>query len=231
VIVGKQKQLEEIWEMIQSHSKVLVLGCNTCVAVCHAGGNREAEILASLLRMLAIQKHVPLEIIHTAVARQCEHHADFQQITQELQWADCIVSTSCGAGVQFLAEIFPKVPIYPGIDTCFLGGTEEVGKWTERCQACGQCLLGLTGGICPLTRCAKRLLNGPCGGSIQGKCEINPDVSCAWQLIIDRLKHLGRLEEMYEQLPPLQDWSHDRAGGPRSVLKSKNSSNAEQGAS
>ncbi len=205
--------------MIQDRSKVLVLGCNTCVSVCHAGGNKEAEIMASLLRMLATQNHVPMEIMHKAVKRQCEDHQDFREIDQELQWADCILSTACGAGVQFLAERFPEIPVYPGIDTCFLGATEEAGFWTERCQACGQCILALTGGICPITRCAKRLLNGPCGGSSQGMCEINPEVNCAWQLIIDRLKQLGRLEELYEQLSPLKDWAQERAGGPRSVTK------------
>lgn len=222
MIVGKQKPIAEIWPMIQDHSKILVLGCNTCVSVCHAGGNKEAEILASLLRILATQNHVPVEIMHTAIKRQCEDHQDFYEISKELQWTDCILSTACGVGVQFLAERFPEMPVYPGIDSCFLGATEKVGLWTERCQACGQCILALTGGICPITRCAKRLLNGPCGGSSQGKCEINPELDCAWQLIIERLKHLGRLEEFYEQLPPLKDWSHERAGGPRSVTKEEN---------
>jgi len=110
------------------------------------------------------------------------------------------------------------MPVYPGVNTCFLGATEERGLWTERCQACGQCLLARTGGICPVSRCAKRVLNGPCGGSTGGHCEIDKEVICAWQLIIDRLNALGKIED-YEQISPLKDWSHDRAGGPRKVVR------------
>jgi hypothetical protein len=129
-----------------------------------------------------------------------------------------VVSLACGVGVQFMAEKYHSTPIYPGVNTTFLGATEERGVWTERCQACGSCILARTGGICPIARCAKRLLNGPCGGSSDGRCEINKDVDCAWQLIIDRLKALGKLDE-YEELSPLKDWSTDRAGGPRKVVR------------
>jgi hypothetical protein len=117
-----------------------------------------------------------------------------------------------------MAEKYHATPIYPGVNTCFLGATEQRGLWTERCQACGQCILAYTGGICPVSRCAKRLLNGPCGGSTNGKCEISKDVDCAWQLIIDRLKSLGRLDD-YEKIFAIKDWSTDRAGGPRKVVR------------
>jgi ferredoxin len=217
MIVGEQKPLEEIWDMIKDHRKVLVFGCNTCVAVCHQGGDKEAEILASMLRMKATQDGVNIEITHSGIERQCEHEF-FETAEDEIQGAEAVLSTACGIGVQFMAEKYPK-QIYPGLNTTFLGAVERLGVYTERCQACGQCILGETGGICPVARCAKRVLNGPCGGSTDGKCEISKDLDCAWQLIVDRLRLLGRLETDYEKLTPIKDWSTDRAGGPRKLVR------------
>jgi len=131
---------------------------------------------------------------------------------------EAVVSIACGAGVQFMAEMYRKTPIYPGIDTNFIGVTEEQGVWTERCQACGDCKLHLTGGICPITRCAKSLLNGPCGGSSNGKCEVDPETDCGWQMIYDRLKELGRLDQM-EVIIPINDWTTSRDGGPRKIIR------------
>lgn len=216
MIVGEQKPLDEMWEMIRGHQKVLVFGCNTCVAVCHQGGNKEAEILASLLRMRATQEGVDIEITNGGIERQCEHEF-FESAEKQIQETEAVLSTACGIGVQFMAERYAK-PIYPGLNTTFLGAVEEMGVYTERCQACGHCVLGETGGICPIARCAKRVMNGPCGGSTGGKCEINKEVDCAWQLIVDRLKMLGRMAD-YEKLAPIKDWSSDRAGGPRKLVR------------
>jgi len=216
MIVGEQKPLDEIWAMIRDHKKVLVFGCNTCVAVCQQGGNKEAEILASMLRMKATQEGVDIAIAHSGIERQCEHEF-FEKAENEIQAAEAVLSTACGIGVQFMAEKYPK-PIYPGLNTTFLGAVEKFGLYTERCQACGQCILGQTAGICPVARCAKRVMNGPCGGSTKGKCEINKEVDCAWQLIVDRLKLLGKMDE-YETLTPIKDWSTDRAGGPRKLVR------------
>lgn len=217
MIVGEQKPLEEIWDMIKDHKKVLVFGCNTCVAVCQQGGNKEAEIMASMLRMKATREGVDIEITNSGIERQCEHEF-FEKAEDEIQETEVVLSTACGIGVQFMAEKYPK-PVYPGLNTTFLGAVEQFGVLTERCQACGHCVLGQTGGICPVARCAKRVLNGPCGGSTKGKCEISKDVDCAWQLIVDRLSLLGRLESDYEKLAPIKDWSTDRAGGPRKLVR------------
>ncbi|MFP4030973.1 MAG: methylenetetrahydrofolate reductase C-terminal domain-containing protein [Desulfococcaceae bacterium] len=216
MIVGEQKPLDEMWEMIRGHQKVLVFGCNTCVAVCHQGGNKEAEILASLLRMRATQEGVDMEITNGGIERQCETEF-FDSAEKQIADTEAVLSTACGIGVQFMAERYAK-PIYPGLNTTFLGAVEELGVYTERCQACGNCVLAETGGICPIARCAKRVMNGPCGGSTGGKCEINKEVDCAWQLIVDRLKMLGRMAD-YEKLAPIKDWSSDRAGGPRKLVR------------
>lgn len=217
MIVGKQKPLDEVWEIIKDYNKVLVFGCNTCVAVCHEGGNKEAEIMASMLRMKAKQEGSNIEIKDSGIERQCEHEY-FEQARQDIEQADAVLSLACGAGVQFLGEKFPNKPVLPGLNTTFIGVVDEPGVFSERCLMCGDCILHLTGGVCPIARCSKSLLNGPCGGSENGKCEINPDVPCGWQLIYDRLKEQGRLE-LLDEVIPAKNWVSSRDGGPRKQVR------------
>jgi len=217
MIVADKKPIEEIIEAIKDYSKILILGCNECVTVCEAGGKKEVGILASALRMYFLNQGKEVKIDENTLERQCDHEY-LDEIVGQVDQYEAIVSLACGVGVQFSAEKYTSIPILPGVNTCFLGVTEERGLWTERCQACGECILASTGGICPVSRCAKRVLNGPCGGSTNGKCEINKEIDCAWQLIIDRLKALDKLDT-YEELSPLKDWSTDRAGGPRKVIR------------
>lgn len=217
MIVAEKKPIEEIIEEISGYSKILILGCNECVTVCEAGGKKEVGVLASALRMHFMNEGKDVTIDEHTLERQCDHEY-LDEIRDRVDQYDAIVSLACGVGVQFAAEKYQQTPLLPGVNTCFLGVTEDRGLWTERCQACGKCMLASTGGICPVSRCAKRLLNGPCGGSTKGKCEINPELDCAWQLIIDRLKALGKLDD-YEKITPIKDWSTDRAGGPRKVVR------------
>jgi ferredoxin len=217
MIVGEQKPLAEIKELVGDAPRVLVAGCGTCVAVCFAGGEREAEVLTSALRLAYQVDGSPREIGEVTVQRQCEWEY-IDPLADQIADNDVIVSLACGIGVQTLAERYPDAWIVPGLNTTFLGMPQEQGIWVERCQACGNCLLGVTGGICPVARCSKQLLNGPCGGSQNGKCEIDPDVDCAWQLVYDRLKRLGRLDMMYE-IQPAKDWSVSRDGGPRKIVR------------
>jgi len=217
MIVADKKPIEEIIEELGSHEKILILGCNECVTVCEAGGKKEVGILASALRMYFLNQERDVKIDEETLQRQCDHEY-LEEIRDKVDQYDAIVSIACGVGVQFTAEKYFSTPVYPGVNTCFMGATEERGLWTERCQGCGQCILARTGGICPVSRCAKRVLNGPCGGSSDGKCEINKEVICAWQLIVERLKALDRMDD-YEELSPLKDWSTDRAGGPRKVVR------------
>ncbi|MFP3998692.1 MAG: methylenetetrahydrofolate reductase C-terminal domain-containing protein [Desulfobacterales bacterium] len=218
MIVADKKPVEEIIEYVKDCKKVLVLGCNECVTVCEAGGKKEAGVLASALRMyFAGQGAEDAQVDERTLERQCDHEY-LEEIRDIADEYDAIVSIACGVGVQFTAEKYHSIPVYPGVNTCFLGVTEQRGLWTERCQACGECILAYTGGICPVARCAKRLLNGPCGGSSNGKCEINKELDCAWQLIIDRLKAIDRMD-LYEKLFGIKDWSTDRAGGPRKVQR------------
>jgi len=172
MIVADKKPIEEIIEIIKDHEKILILGCNECVTVCEAGGKKEVGVLASALRMYSLNKGKEVKIDEITLERQCDHEY-LEEIRDVMDQYDAVVSLACGVGVQFMAEKYHDTPIYPGVNTCFLGATEKRGLWTERCQACGQCILATTGGICPVSRCAKRLLNGPFGGSVRGSCEIN----------------------------------------------------------
>ncbi len=217
MIVAEQKPLDEIKRMIAGCKRILIVGCGTCTTVCFAGGEKEVGILASELRMARKLDGDPIETIERTVQRQCEWEY-LDPLAEEIEQVDAILSMGCGVGVQALAECFPNKIVLPALNTKFLGLPVEQGVWSERCVGCGDCILGKTAGICPITRCSKGLLNGPCGGSQNGKCEIDPSVECAWQLIYDRLKALGQLELMAEIMPP-KDWSTSHHGGPRKVVR------------
>jgi len=229
MIIGEQKPLDEIKQMIAGYHKILILGCGTCVTVCFAGGEKEVGILASSLRMATALDAPPLspptlggrkggkEFIEATVQRQCEYEYN-EEVADLVREADAVLSLACGIGVQTMNEQFPEKVTLPGLNTSFLGQPTEQGIWDERCQACGNCILDKTAGICPIARCSKSLLNGPCGGSKNGKCEIDPEVDCAWQLIYDRLQALGKLDLLTE-IQPARDWSTSRDGGPRKIVR------------
>jgi ferredoxin len=215
--MAKPKPIEEIINEIKGFGKVLVAGCNGCVAVCEAGGLKEVEILASALRMYFANKQQAMEISEVSLTRQCDKEY-LAELKEKIGDYDAVVSIACGAGVQFMTEMYNKMRIFPGVNTCFIGVTEDKGVWTERCQACGDCILASTGGICPIARCSKRILNGPCGGSSDGKCEIDKQVPCGWHLIYERLKELGELKRFAEPTNA-KDWMTSRDGGPRKLIK------------
>ena len=217
MIVAKRKPIEEIIEEAQGYEKILMVGCNECVTVCEAGGKKEVAVLASALRMHFTNQGKEVKIDEVTLERQCDHEY-LEELRNRIDPYDAVISLACGVGVQFMAEKYMTKPVLPGVDTCFMGVTEERGVWSERCQGCGACMLAKTGGICPVSRCAKRLFNGPCGGSTDGHCEIHKHVICGWQLIVDRLTKLDKLDD-YEILLPIKDWSTERAGGPRKVVR------------
>ena len=217
MITAERKPLSEIMEMVAPYQKVLILGCGTCVTVCFAGGEKEAKILASEMRMASKTQDTEREVTDFTIQRQCEWEY-IDPIREMIESADVIVSLACGIGVQAIAERNPDVMVVPGVNTTFLGMPTEPGVFAERCQACGDCVLDTTGGVCPVARCAKSLLNGPCGGSQNGKCEVDPDTDCAWQLIYDRLVKLDQLDRML-QVEPAKDWRTSRDGGQRKIVR------------
>lgn len=217
MIIAEQKKLDEIRSLIGEAEKVLVVGCGTCVTVCFAGGAREAAITATSLRMASKLNGSDQAVDDVTVQRQCEWEY-LDAVAEDVGDADVIVSLGCGIGVQAMTEHFPDAWVVPGLNTTFLGLPTEQGVWAERCAACGDCVLGLTGGICPIARCSKSLLNGPCGGSEAGHCEIDAEVDCAWQMIYDRLNSKGKLHLLMDVKPP-KNWQTSRDGGPRRIVR------------
>ena len=217
MITAERKPIDEIRAMIAPYKRVLVLGCGSCVAECAAGGEKETGMLASALRMANKMEGQEVIIQEKTLDRQCVK--DFVILLDDvINQYDAVLSLGCGAGVQAVAEMFSDIPILPALNTEFLGETRDQGYWVENCLGCGDCMLDDFGGVCPLARCSKQLLNGPCGGSREGKCEINPEVPCAWQAIIDRLDRFGSLDRL-EQIYPPKDWSRKQGGGPRKIMR------------
>jgi len=191
MITAERKPFEEIKEYVRDYKNIMVLGCGTCVAVCQVGGEKEAEILASELRLTFGNEGKRVEVNEETVVRQCddEFMAD-PAFLEKVKEADVIISIACGVGVQHACNFLNRV----------------------------DCVLERTGGICPITRCAKSLLNGPCGGSSGGKCELSTDIDCAWHLIIERLETLGELERI-RPVEMYRDWRPSHSGGPRKILR------------
>ncbi len=217
MIVAKQKPISEIKEMLRPFDKVLILGCGTCVKTCFAGGEDEVATLGSALRLAFGHDGKTIHTEELTVERQCED-AFIQEAAQAVARHDVVLSLACGAGVQALVRRFARAVLLPGLNTTFLGVLEKQGLFTEECSGCGDCELDTFGGICAVTRCSKRLLNGPCGGSKNGKCEVSPDIDCAWQLIIDRLTLLGQVDNLKRYIPA-KDWRPSLSGGPRRLVR------------
>jgi ferredoxin len=205
MIIAKRKPLQEIADSLEGYKKPLLVGCGTCVAVCLAGGEKEVGLLSSQLAISSELEGKPLELGEVTVERQCD-----REFLNELRYMvndyDVLVSLACGVGIQFLSDFYPDKVVLPGVDTTFIGANEEAGYWTERCRMCSQCYLARTGGICPVTICPKGLLNGPCSGTRDGKCEVDSEKDCAWTLIYNRLDSTGRMDLMKEITPP-RDYS------------------------
>jgi hypothetical protein len=208
VIVTKEKPLEEVLEFLSPYNRILVVGCQGCFQP--PRGLKEAE---GYLPKLEAEGKV---VRAATVARQCDYRIASSKLGEQLGDAEAILSLGCGVGVQVLSEVFPQIPSFPAQNTMFIGGEGGQGELLEQCSACGDCVLDETGGICPITRCAKSLFNGPCGGSQGGRCEIDPELECAWHLICNRLEALGRLKSL-DEIWSVRDWSNAGFGGPRSI--------------
>jgi len=225
MIIAKRKPFEEIKESVKDYKKIMVLGCGTCVAICQAGGEKEVEILVSELKLAFGNEGKKVDVNEELVIRQCddEFMAD-PMFLEKIKEVDIILSMACGVGVQHACNFFNRiitekpVRVIPGLNTTFMGANIDIGLWEERCLGCGDCVLEKTGGICPIARCAKSLLNGPCGGSSDGKCEISKDTDCAWHLIIERLEALGQLERI-KPVEMYKDWRSSYSGGPRKIIR------------
>lgn len=217
MIIGEQKPLAEIIGLLEGHRDILVAGCRSCVAICLAGGEKEVGIVAESLRIHSDLKGLGWNVAETTSERQCEREFVLQ-MAEQAKGMDAILSLACGVGAQTVQALFPGIRVVPGLNTSNMGAPEEQGLFAEKCAGCGDCVLHLTGGICPIARCAKSMLNGPCGGSQNGRCEISPDVPCAWDEIVRSLERLGRSDLLERPIPP-KNWLPSRSGGPRRVVR------------
>jgi ferredoxin len=217
MIIAEQKPLSDVIKMLDRHKKVLVVGCRSCVAVCLAGGEKEAGILAETLRLHSDLNGKGWEVEEITLERVCEKEW-VREMSSSMDGKDAIISLACGVGAQAIHELYPGVYVVPGVNTISMGAPEEQGIYLEKCGGCGDCVLHLTGGVCPVARCSKSLMNGPCGGSQNGKCEIDPDTPCGWDLIFRSLKEQGRLDLMEAVIPP-KNWRPSRSGGPRKTVR------------
>ncbi len=213
MIIAERKPMPEILGMLQGARKVLILGCRGCVAICSAGGDKEVGVISAALRLGFKKAGQEVEIHEETFVRQCDPEY-LEPLKDKGKEYDAVLSTACGVGVNFIADRCPGVKVFPALDTSFYGANLSRGEWKEMCAGCGACVLHLTGGLCPVARCAKSLSNGPCGGSVGGRCEIDPDVQCVWHMIYEKLQEQDRVAQM-EEIMPVRDWRSAGHGGPR----------------
>ena len=200
MIVTKKREFNELLENIKNYRSVFLLGCSECAALCETGGEPEVKAMKEALESEG------KEITGTFVAKSgCQvlgTKVELKPFKEAIDKADCIIVMSCGAGTQTAVELYEDKPVLPSNDSLFLANMTRLKVFDERCSLCGKCILDKTGGICPITRCAKGLINGPCGGSREGRCEVSKDTPCAWQQIYSRLKKLNLLNSLKEISQP-----------------------------
>ena len=201
MIIVTQKPLDELLDFNSPYDNILIAGCDGCTQP--PRGLREAKTLSQLLELGGKLRNKGFVFKVTTTAKQCDSYLTASMLKPQMDDVAAVLSLACGAGVQTVAELFPELPVFPAQNTHFIGVEDrEGGILEERCVGCGDCLLVQTGGVCPVTRCAKGLLNGACGGSKNGKCELDSEKDCAWILIYERLEKQGKLELLKEFRPP-----------------------------
>ena len=202
MIITQQKPLEEILKMLEPFSKVFIIGCGTCSTVCQTGGEEQVEQMAETLKKEG--KEITGSVVVEAPCDARLLRRDTRKMKKAIEESEALLCMTCGAGVQDIVQHLKKISV-PALNTKFLGQIERIGEFYERCRACGECILYETGGICPVVRCPKGMMNGPCGGMFEGKCEVGGyQRDCAWVLIYNRLKELGMLD-LYKSYKPPRD--------------------------
>ena len=203
MIITKQKEFNDLLSHI-GEDPVFIIGCSECATLCHTGGEEEIFAMKDALRKKNINV-TGYVILEPACNLQNDKRL-LRKHEKEIDNAKRILVLACGNGVQTVSEILDDFEIIPGTDTLFLGEIKHANEFEKRCNLCGECIQDIFGGICPISRCPKNMLNGPCGGLKDGKCEINSDIDCVWDLIYKRLKKSGQLHLIKDIIKP-KDWS------------------------
>lgn len=204
MIVTRKREFKDLIDNIKGYNSFFLIGCSECASLCGTGGEPELEELKEALQNEGktvtgvFRAKTGCQVLGTKV--------ELKPFRDLLEKTDVIIAMSCGAGTQAAVEIFPDKPVYQSNESLFLGNMTRYQMFDERCSLCGECILDETGGICPVTTCPKGILNGPCGGTNDGCCEISPDIKCAWVCIYERLNKIGRLDDMKKTIEA-KDWS------------------------
>jgi len=203
MILSEQKPFEEILRYLNGESSVFILGCNGCAQSSGTGGPLQVEEMRKKLGEAG--KKITGAIVIDFLCEKALVKSRLRARTEQVKAADSMLVMTCGVGVQAVAAAVNKV-CHPACNTVNLGGSRGEWQGSERCAECGDCLLEYTGGICPLTACTKGLINGACGGASKGKCELDREKDCGWELIYARLKSINQLDKLRQFIPP-HDWS------------------------
>ena len=206
MIITKSKNINNILNQINQKS-VFIIGCSECATICKTGGENEIYKLEKLLTKQGIN------VIGSVILEPACHKLNDKRILnkykKELKDIKQIITLSCGNGAQTISEIFEDKEVISGTDTIFLGQIKHINEFEKKCNLCGNCIIDKYDGLCPITRCPKNMLNGPCGGSIEGKCEIDNNMDCIWHLIYKKFKKNNRVKELREINEPF-DWSNSK---------------------
>jgi len=199
MIYTELKNFDEIKKFLDCKDGIFLLGCNGCAEACETGGAKVLEMMKEKIeqegKKITGSANIDFLCSKDLIIKRLKRHI------KEIRESSAILVFSCGIGVQAVSNVVNK-PVYPATDTISFGGFQGVWPGEERCAQCGTCYLGITGGICPITACTKELVNGPCGGTNDGKCEIDSEKDCGWALIYDRLKKIGKLDFLKEFQKP-----------------------------
>ncbi|RDY24144.1 5,10-methylenetetrahydrofolate reductase [Romboutsia maritimum] len=223
MVISEKKPIEEVLGFLKNAEKVVLVGCNLCASTCKTGGEEQLIEMKETLENEG-KKVLGYKILDPACnLLKCKK--DLKALKEELKEADAVLSLACGDGTQTVVKNLKNKPVYPANNTLFIGEVERVGQFEEACKACGECELGWTGGICPVTMCAKGLINGACGGAKNGKCEVSPENDCAWIKIYERLRDIGQLDNLLEIRPP-KDYSKQNNPRHLNLNKKEETANA-----
>ena len=213
MIVTKKKDMKEILKYLEGQKKIFIVGCGECSTTCKTGGEEEVKMIKELLEKAG--KSVTGYSIPSAPCVAAKFKLELAKNRIKVEASDSVLVLACGLGIQSVKEnLRSEKPVHVGCDTLFMGAIDAGGKFLERCSACGDCILETTASICPITRCPKSLLNGPCGGQDKGKCEIDKERDCVWILIYNELKIQGKVGLLKEIKPPRD---HSKLSKPRQL--------------
>jgi len=194
-----QKHFKEILEMLEGENRVFIVGCGNCARKCQSGGEPEVAAMKECLEKVG--KTVIGTFVPDGTCSLTEVSGLVKDNQAAIDEAESMLVLACGQGVHTVVDATGKIT-HPGCNTIFGGETIKPGDVREYCQLCGECVIDAYGGLCPLTLCAKGLLNGACGGSKDGKCEVDPERDCGWNLIYERLRAIGKLDTLYQYREP-----------------------------